>query len=72
MNTHRQKYHNRKDMIYLKIECKCNYDWITDFYETIVAFQDELVIEVTDNVKPSIYEIRINYFTSEMIQIRLH
>ena len=62
INTHKQKYHSRKDIIYSEIEFKCNYDWITDFYEIIVAFQDELVMEVTDNVKPSMYEIRTNLF----------
>ena len=40
------------------------------FYETVEAFQDELEMKVADDVKPSIYEIRTNYFTSEMIQIR--
>ena len=57
-------------MIYSKVECE-SHQWLSNwFYETVVAFQDELEMKVTDDVKPSIYEIRTNYFISEMIQIR--
>ena len=48
-------------MIYSKIECESNNDWIIDS-----------LMKVTDDVKPSIYEIRNNYFASEMIQIKPH